>query len=224
MFDRISETIGFFRRHWWPLSLLVWLFALPTLLVDLFSSPPEVGLDEQPDFTAGYYQAQIAVMLLFTPLSNVVLPLKIRAILDQQSVTGSTLITQGMSLWLRSFMTLMLMGIILFIGFALFILPGIYFMARLAYAPFYVAFHRQGALEAISSSMAATRDDQWSLLGVLLLFWSVVLMAHVMLANAFGDSGQVVVALQFMLAPLTALVTIAALRFYDLHHGTYQPS
>ena len=222
MFDRISETFRFFAGHWWAIGVVVWLFAFPTLLMDLLITPPEPGLDGQPDFSGDYYKYTFGLMLILTPLSNVVLPLKLRSILDQQSRPLGMLIQQGLGLWLKSFMTLFLMGIALFFGFMLFILPGIYLMARMVYAPFYVAFEAAGPVDAIKRSMDATREDHWSLLGVLLFFWSVVLLIHLMLSGMAGDMRQIAVVLQFTIAPLTALVTIAALRFFDLHHATYQ--
>lgn len=226
MFERISETFSFFARHWWGVGIVVWAFAFPSLLLDLLLDPPVTDVDESGmpslDFTSGFFLAQVLVMIILTPLSTVALPLKIRAILNQQEMSLEEAVKRALPLWFKAFVTLLLTGMIIFFGFMLFIFPGLYLMARLSYAPFYVAFESASPSTALQRSMEATRPDQWNLLGVLLVFWLLVISVHGILAGGLEALPWLSVMVQFVIAPLTALVTIAAMRFFDLHHHTYR--
>jgi len=226
MFDRISETFTFFSRHWWGIGLIVWVFAAPSLMIDLLFDPPVSEVDEEGmprlDLANGLVLAQAMVMIVLTPLSSIVLPLKIRAILNQQPMSVGEAVRLAIPLWFKSFVTLLLTGVIIFFGFMMFLFPGMYLMARLSYAPFYVAFEGASPMSALQRSMHATRPDHWNLLGVLLVFWLLVISAHGLLASGLEMMPAVSVLVQFIIAPITALITIAALRFFDLHHHTYQ--
>jgi hypothetical protein len=60
----------------------------------------------------------------------------------------------------------LLSAIVILVGFALFIVPGIFFMVRLRLFPYYIIDKKMGALESLKASFRATQGYEWEILGL----------------------------------------------------------
>lgn len=77
--------------------------------------------------------------------------------------------------------TSLLVGIIVFAGLVIFIIPGVYLGVRLAYAPMFVITNGANPLDAIQQSWALTSGYFWKILGLTLLLLLLNLLGIVAL-------------------------------------------
>lgn len=105
-------------------------------------------------------------------------------------------------------------------GFFLFILPGLIVMGRLAFSEFYCVFHRKGGLDAFSLSWDASKNDQWLLVGGIIIIYVCISLPvsglEYILNFAQLPSSIVLFVTNLISAALAPLVTIFAFRVYSL--------
>ena len=100
-------------------------------------------------------------------------------------------------------------GVITFIGFILFIIPGIIFSIRLQYAPYLIVDKNVPPVDAIKESWEMTKGNTWNLFFFgILLFLVNVLGAILLLVGLF------------VTVPLTMLATAIVYRKLLLHSKT----
>jgi hypothetical protein len=130
----------------------------------------------------------------------------------------------------------LLVGIVIFIGLCLLVIPGLIFMIWLVFAPFAVVLERRGPLESLSYSRAIVRGHWWrtavllTIIGIVLMVVYFVVVVGVSIAvisdPVAASQGQVpwyvtlIVGpvLSAVIAPLTYAMMLAI--FYDLRELT----
>lgn len=111
-------------------------------------------------------------LLIAAPLAYGLFYLYLQAVRDQDPSLGDVL--EGFRTYLASLASVVLVGLITFVGFLLLIVPGLIAAIRLSFVPFLVTAEDLGAVDAIKESWARTKGHGWSLFGVALLAISVV--------------------------------------------------
>ena len=66
-------------------------------------------------------------------------------------------------------------GIIIFIGFCMLIIPGIIFACRLAFVNYLIVDEKMEALEALKASWAMTKGHGWTIFGMALLAFLIII-------------------------------------------------
>jgi len=82
-----------------------------------------------------------------------------------------------------------LFGLIVGFGFILLIIPGIFFLCRLAFVPYLVVDHKTGAFGAIKGSWKMTKGHFWRIFLLGLTFYMVglvIIAVFIILSLIFG--------------------------------------
>jgi len=106
-------------------------------------------------------------------------------------------------------------AVLLFVGFALFIVPGIWLLVALSCSVPALMFERLGPLRAVGRSMELVRGRWWATFGVLLIALLLVIGVEIMLAIIFGsiesglkvDSVALLIVLDGISGAISALIS-----------------
>ncbi|MBR6892822.1 MAG: hypothetical protein IKN15_06255 [Bacteroidaceae bacterium] len=81
--------------------------------------------------------------------------------------------------YLKYFAVCVIVGLIVGIGTALCVIPGIFFAIRLAFAEWYILDHPEAGIgEAISASWKMTKGNFWSVFGLQLCEFGIILLGY----------------------------------------------
>jgi hypothetical protein len=73
------------------------------------------------------------------------------------------------------------MGIIIVIGFIMLIVPGIIFACRLAFVPYLIIDEKMEAMEALKASWAMTKGHGWTIFGMAMLAFLLIIAGIIVL-------------------------------------------
>jgi uncharacterized membrane protein len=159
----------------------VFLF-LPTLAFGYFVPEPTAGRDGPTlEMLMQHLRANWPLLLLVNLIGLIGNLALFILTLDRDDPTVGGAIRAAALLLPVYFLTSFLSGLIIFVGLVLFIVPGLYLMARLAVAgPAIVAETLRNPVEALRRSFALTKGNGWAILVLLL----VVILAYLVLSMA----------------------------------------
>lgn len=86
------------------------------------------------------------------------------------------LINHDWARFLRWALAKIITGGLIFLGFILLIIPGIYMASRLYLAEFFVVDQKMTAIEAISASWEVTKGHVWQIIGIWFLSVGIILL------------------------------------------------
>jgi hypothetical protein len=198
-----DDTVALLRTHAPLVGALAGVFLfLPALFANYFFPQPQVTdpgryLDVMRNYVGGAWP-----WLLLARLVQLVGTIAIlRLVFGPRGTSVAGAIVTGAMLFPFYFAAFFLANILIFAGFVLLIVPGVYLMGRLApLAPVVVAENRRNPVRAIGRSFALTAHRGWALVGLILL-----------VAIAAGVSIAVVHALFGILFTLAAGKTLGLL-------------
>ena len=75
----------------------------------------------------------------------------------------------GFQYFIRLFLLMVIQGIVVFIGFLFFIIPGIYLLVAYYFAPFFVIFGKMDFWEAMETSRKLIHREWFSILGLIII-------------------------------------------------------
>ena len=100
----------------------------------------------------------------------------VRGIMEKVSLKGFKMPAMT---YLKYFAISIIVGLIVGIGTALCVIPGIFFAVRLAFADWYILDHPEAGIgEAISASWKMTKGNFWSVFGLLLSEVGIILLGY----------------------------------------------
>ena len=191
----------------WPLTKkYLWFFIgvmifqqifvqIPTLLTALVQTALNVPNDEPISSTANF----IVSFVLGIIIQSGFIALALHAI-DGALPRFSDLFSQFSVFW-RYVGASILYGLLLFVGFLLLIVPGIYWMITYAFWPYFLVDKKVSIIESFKMSAQATKGHKWSLL---------LLYVFIIALNILGLCVFFVGVL--VTAPMTALMLAYAYR------------
>ncbi|HYN47086.1 MAG TPA: hypothetical protein VES64_10380 [Allosphingosinicella sp.] len=151
---------------------------LPGLLAEHYLPAPEpVAAARLVDTMAEYYSDNWLWVLLQTLVSMIGTAAMLRLVLVRgTSVAGA--LAFGLMLLPFYFLLSISITIMVFFGFALLIVPGLYLIGRLVpAAPIMVAEDRRNPIEVIGRSFAITKGRGWAVFGIVFIVGLVGLIA-----------------------------------------------
>ncbi|MAG59600.1 hypothetical protein CMO96_02305 [Candidatus Woesebacteria bacterium] len=169
-----TEAVAFgwktIKAHIWmliPVFLMVWL--IPVVAYSIAGGFASFNFNSGGDFDAG---SNGIASLLSWGISTL-LAIGLLKILLSFADTGTAEFDElftNYKLFIKYAFTSILLGIIVFFGFVLLIIPGIIFSTRLQFAPYFVVDKGVGPFEAIRKSWGATRGSFFNLILLWLMF------------------------------------------------------
>jgi hypothetical protein len=178
----------------------------------------------------------VAVGVLAMALAAIVLYAALIARIDAAARGTPISLREALSVGLQRMPAMLMSGIVAavvaFIGFCLFVIPGLIVIIWLVFAPFAVVLERRGPIDSLSYSRAIVRGHWWRTAALLTIIGIVLMVVYLIFAvgisiavisdPAAASDGQVpwyvtlivAPALSAVIAPLTYALMLAI--FYDL--------
>ncbi|WP_263264774.1 YciC family protein [Pseudomonas sp. RIT-PI-S] len=156
----VQDSLYFFRTH---------LFAIVRLCLPLLvlQSLAEQLVDQHVESEArGAFD--ILVGLLFYPIYTGALILYLDSRSNGEQPPLKLLLAMGLRLWPRFALLAAISSLAILLGMALYLLPGLWLMARLAFAEYLLVLRGLGPWAAIKQSFELTRGPFWRVLGCVL--------------------------------------------------------
>lgn len=158
---RIGEAVRFgweqFKSHF----LFIWMTLGSMAAVSVLLSLAENGTGKQ-----GLAYAVVTILSIFV---GVVMKLGLIRIyldlIDQNKEDRVSVLFSQHRLALRYFVASVLYGVIVVLGFILFIIPGIYFVLKYQFFSYLIVDKNLGIFDALKKSAEITKDVKWKLLG-----------------------------------------------------------
>jgi len=132
---------------------------------------------ESPGLTTGtpYSTTQPVQQILYAVINVYTAGLFILVTVDIHKGNSKSLMNyyfQALYYFPRLFVIAACIGIAVFFGFLLFIIPAIYLYGRLMFSQFYVISYNKGVLESLSKAYGLTNKKGWEVIGYL---WAITL-------------------------------------------------
>jgi hypothetical protein len=179
-----EDTVRLIRAHASLAAALAGVFLfLPALLIGHFVPMPEVtDANEIVRVVTEHFRANFHWMIVSAILSAAGTLAILFLVFRGGGTSVGAAIAAAFGLLLPYFLAVVLTGIPIAIGVLLFLVPGLYLMARfLPIGPVMVAEHERNPIAAIRRTWALTKGHGWAILGLFLLVFvaGLVLMSVV---------------------------------------------
>ncbi|HSW89285.1 MAG TPA: hypothetical protein VLH19_00225 [Patescibacteria group bacterium] len=165
-----SFTIGDSVNKAWEITKKNIWFLLGVEFLAFFV--PRIVLAGTPRFAQPGMMLLSFVYQLIVGIGMIVIALKL---LDGRKPVWKELYTHY-DLFINYFVAVLLMGLCVFLGFIALVLPGIYIALRLSLTTFYVVDRKLGPVDALKASWAATSGNVLHLLGLIIVYWGIMLL------------------------------------------------
>jgi len=165
-----NDTVALLRSHGSLLLAIAGVFIfIPLLMTGYLLPAPQSPAD--PLGAIGTYYSNNWLWLTLSSLVNAVGSIAIyRLIFADGGTTVGQAIAGAMPLLVFYFLLTIILSFAIGIGFALFVIPGIYLLGRLiAAAPAMVAESRRNPADALGESWRLTKGRGWAVAGLVLI-------------------------------------------------------
>ncbi|WP_426152508.1 hypothetical protein [Pseudomonas sp. DC3000-4b1] len=157
----LQDSLYFFRAHLGAiLKLCLPLLALQSVAEQLVDHSVQSTARGAFDILAG---------LLFYPIYSAALILYLDARSNGEAPSLGLLLSMGLRLWPRFALLAAFCSLAILLGMALYVLPGLWLMARLAFAEYLLVLRGLTPWAAIKQSFELTRGPFWRVLGCVLV-------------------------------------------------------
>jgi hypothetical protein len=216
MFNKFfNDSLVFFRNHFIAFAAIILPVVVPVEIISMFV----LHSDGSEQLTTNQVMLAILLDFLVSPVYMVAAIFYIASIIHNEHRAISSLWGLGLKLWLPFLVLSVMVGIVVSIGLLMFILPGIFFAVRYAFAQFELLFNQQNPPEAIRKSWHLTADYQWLILSgfamiTVLLYGPLLIFSSVF--NELMQSNWIIGSvINLLYAVLTMLYTVFAFRVYE---------
>lgn len=168
-----DDTIALMRRNAPLLAAIAGVFLfLPALLFAVYLKPDEPqtqDVNRLIELLFEWYRAAAPWILLQGVVAMVGGMAMLRLVFAEGTTVGAALVF-ALVLLPFYFLMMLISGLIIFAGFILLIIPGLYLYARIAPAgAVMIAENRRGPIDVIGRTFALTKGQGWRILGLLLI-------------------------------------------------------
>lgn len=230
----LLDSWRFFANHFRVLAIIVLAIVLP---IEIFASGYEYFfLDPEPT-TQQLLMLRIP-SIIAAPIYSVAVVFYLASIVYNKPLGIAALWQLGLKFWLVYFILSLLIGIMAGFGLVLFILPGIFLLAKFAFAQFDLLLNGTNPIVALKNSWQQTTGYTLTLLGgyiviavmlfaVYLVFASLLQLFNFDATALQGQKSAFLIIYELVLTVtynlLELLLTIFAFRVYDLARNQSQP-
>lgn len=227
LYKLLLDSWRFFRNHLRVLAIIILPIVLP---IEIFAAIYEYH------FLGAEPTMQELLMLripsiIAAPIYSIAVVFYIASIIDNKPLPLSSLWQLGIRYWLMYFIMSFMIGMMAGVGLLLFILPGLFLLAKFAFAQFELLLHGHSPPQALQRSWQRTTGHTATVLGgyvvLATLFIAVYLGLGTLLGLLYPDYSSLLeqksavpivfsMVLTVIFAVLECLFTIFAFRVYDV--------
>ncbi|MFT7559461.1 MAG: hypothetical protein ACI93R_001372 [Flavobacteriales bacterium] len=157
LFPLLADTWRFFTSNYYSLFKLILPITIPLSLWSAIAS--QFPVDE-----GKIHWLALGPSLLLHPIIQGVIIIHIAAVINGEPLSRRACYKLSQKFWLPLILLYIMTSIVISAGFILFILPGLFVLARLMFSEYYCIIYKQKPIDAFISSWEQTRDHQWLLL------------------------------------------------------------
>jgi hypothetical protein len=169
----LDTGFSILRNHFVPIVGIAALVYVPLALLGAAFPTVKPGTMPSPAVLVGVLVGGLAFLVL-GPVGTVAITYLIGELYQGRSTTVGAAFREAFSILLPLFGTSLLSGLLLVVGFVLFVVPGVWLMTGFLVLSQVMIFERIFGTAAINRSMSLMRGNRMRALGVLLLGFIVV--------------------------------------------------
>ena len=213
-FTFLRDTWIFCRTHLTAYALIILPFTVP---LEIVAAVYRQSVDVGDSFLMAALP-ELLYLLLYPIFGAAVVFYTVSAV-EGHRLPASEVWQRGLQNWGRYFLLMAFLIVVVGVGFALFILPGILLMAKLAFSEFELLLARKHPLDSVQASWKQTTDHFWVLLQGGLVITAAVygpIWGLTYLLGGFGLYGEAIGSLLKIVESLLMVAyTVFAYRVYD---------
>lgn len=226
LYKLLLDSWRFFRNHLRVLAFIILPIVLP---IEIFAAIYEYHfLGDEPTMQE-LLMLRIPAIIA-APIYSIAVVFYIASIIDNKPLSLGSLWQLGIRYWLMYFIMSFMIGIMAGFGLLLFILPGLFLLAKVAFAQFELLLHGHSPPEALRRSWQRTTGYTLTIMGgyvlIAALFIFLYMLLNVLITGLYPNyavlleqKSAVPIVFSLMVtvifAVLECLFTIFAFRVYD---------
>lgn len=214
--QRLREVFTFWRNGLVPLLMVALPFSLISFAIQIGIEPPLIMDDD----TIQVNWAVMSLIGLLYPIASGALIVQMAALSQHQVASFSQCLSHSLRYAALLLLAYVMLGSAVYLGLVVFVLPGIWFYARLSQAPILVLLEQKNAMEAIKESFRRTEHRQWEIFTAIMMVGALILLITLLSANlthaALGDGGAGELIHLLITVPVGIWLDILIFRYYSL--------
>ena len=197
----VKDSLTFYRHHIGAISRIILPCIIPLNLLYALAGVYSDDLNQQ------FWLTSIVGLIVY-PLYQGALIAYMASVISGDPLTRGQCYGVALNYWRPLFILSVLVSLALMTGLFLFILPGFYIMARLAFSEFYCVLNKQAPFAALEASWNATKGIEWRILlgGVTLLL--ITLLPVWLIENLFALLALEHVIITFIISVFESLLWV----------------
>jgi hypothetical protein len=199
----LADSAYFFKQHFGQIFAL----CMPWFVLTAVVQYGVMSISQQPENTGPLFLLALAFNMLVYPVYMGCLILLMAKRAQNETADNKALTSAAISLWQPFFVLTVLKKALIFFGFLLFVVPGIWAAVKLAFCQFHLVLEGLPPKEALQKSMQTTKKPFMLILFVLALFFTPYFLVSLLFASF---------AYQYAISPFIQLVVGTLLAFLML--------
>jgi len=210
----LLDTYAFFKMHLVAIMAILLPFTIP---LEIFSF---LYYENTPhdDVSFSSFIPAIVYFALY-PIFGAALVFYVSFTVKRKSLTTTQAWALGIQNWPSYFLLSAILILAIGFGFALFIIPGLFLAARLAFSEFDLLLKSQNPVQSLASSWTSSREYFWVLLNGGLIITLIIYAPYFLITHLLNETGLHLDFLNPLLSiiesVLMSVYTIYAFRVYD---------
>lgn len=210
----LFDTWRFFSANFTRIIFIVFPFTIP---LEIFSFFYYESLNESERGLVAYIPDFLYVLLY--PIFAAATVFFIDSVVNDRTITTTQAWGRALRNWASYLVLTVILIVVIGFGFALFILPGLFLAARLAFSEFDLLIKNESVEKSLGSSWKSTAEYFWVLLSGGLIISLIIYVPYFLLVAILSESGFYSEFLSPVFgvieSALMVLYTIYAFRVYD---------
>lgn len=211
----LLDSWSFFKRHIITIATIVLPITIPFEII--------TTLQQNSINTEELVLADLLLPLLIDsmvyPVYTIAIIFYISSVVADKRIDIKTLWGHGIKFWLPFMIYSIASGIIITIGLILFIIPGLIYIARYAFAPFDLILNENTPFDAMKNSWHTAKDYLWIILGGYIVI-TVILFSPFYFASQLFTQGSAAMLIfeiisNIALSVLHVMYTVFSYRVYE---------
>ncbi|RVU84676.1 hypothetical protein EOL70_10500 [Leucothrix sargassi] len=215
----LLDSWNFFKNHANALFFIVLPIVIPLqiALAIIFSNAP-AGVEGSetltPDQLAHIFK-RIFVEFLFAPLYRIAVIMYLSSVIEGNPLARMDCWKLSVKYWLPYLALTMIIGLIVSTGMMFFIIPGVFFAVRLAFAEFELLFNQASPFTAMKKSFSMTSSHFGLIFRGYLIIFLALFLPYYILSGIVPFAVASFLSIMFSITLYIAM-TVFAYRVYEL--------
>ncbi|MBI1424801.1 MAG: hypothetical protein GC149_15250 [Gammaproteobacteria bacterium] len=220
----LTDTWYFFKNHLVAISMIVLPIVIPVEILSTIYRQNYTG----EEFVLAEQLPPLLLGFVVYPIYTAGIVFYLHSVIVGKGLNAQSAWLLGVRFWFPYVLLSMMMGAAIIFGIFLFILPGIFFAIRFAFAEFDLLLNRTSPADAMKNSWALTKDYMWVILGGYVIITLILFTPYYVIAKLLDPTNAYSPLLDttanIVYAVLEVSYMIFAFRIYDHARKHLSPS